>query len=49
MAEVEGRPISQQDFDHWLGVVGGSAAPEAKKKPAPPKKGSPEYERSLSR
>ena len=45
VAEVDGKPISQQDFDHWLGVVSAvQRPPKSKQKPEPPKKGSPEYD-----
>ncbi len=45
VAEVQGKPISQQEFDHWLGVVSAvQSPPKSKQKPQPPKKGSPEYD-----
>jgi parvulin-like peptidyl-prolyl isomerase len=45
VAEVKGKPITQQDFDHWLGVVAAvQRPPKAKEKPALPKKGTAEYD-----
>lgn len=46
VADVSDKPISKQDFDHWLGVVNASQqAPskQRKKPPKPPKPGSPAY------
>jgi foldase protein PrsA len=36
--------ISQEDFDHWLTVVSAQPQPGQKKRPAPPKPGSKQYE-----
>jgi foldase protein PrsA len=45
VAEVNGEPISQEEFDHWLGVVAAvQRPPKSNQKPQVPKKGSPEYE-----
>lgn len=45
VADVDGKPISQRDFDRWLTVVNASQQPPSKnrKKPKPPKRGSPTY------
>jgi foldase protein PrsA len=46
VADVDGKPVTKRDFDHWLGVVNASQqAPSQnrKKPPKPPKPGSPTY------
>jgi foldase protein PrsA len=45
VADVEDAgAISEQDFNHWLLVVSSQPQPGQKKKPAPPKPGSQQYE-----
>jgi foldase protein PrsA len=36
--------ISKQDFNRWFGIISSQPQPGQKKKPAPPKQGSREYE-----
>ncbi len=45
VASVEGNPIPQREFDHWLSVINASQqGAQPKKKAKLPKRGSPQYE-----
>jgi foldase protein PrsA len=46
VADVDGKPVTQREFDHWLQVVNASQQPPSKnrkKPPKPPKRGSSAY------
>jgi foldase protein PrsA len=47
VADVDGKPISQSQFDHWLNVVVAvQRPPKSKEKPKLPKPGTKEYEQT---
>ncbi|KKK57163.1 hypothetical protein LCGC14_3057270, partial [marine sediment metagenome] len=44
VASIDGKPITKEDFDHWLeGIAASQQDPSSKSKPEPPKPGSEQY------
>ncbi len=49
VAGVDGKPVTKEQFDRWLGVISAVQQPpnsKSKKKPEPPKPGSKNYEQT---